>query len=445
MSAHHRAAPQPVPTARTRPGRHLAAGLALALAATVALPLLVAAPVGAQAGGPLSCPSSTIFISQDDQTQLASLDFEDGGASFSDVGSPADTRYNALAFNPADRYLYAFGVSPDDATLRDHLLRIDAAGAVTDLGLVPGGPGGNVRPNAGDIGEDGTFYVLRENQGTLYAVDLAGPSAVATTLSRTVNAADVAWIDGYLWGAEREGNLVRIDPATGQVDAFAFPALPTGGEAYGAAWRFGNGALGVSKNDTGTISTIAITDGGSASPSFELVATRPGPASQVNDGATCIGEPVDLAVDKEAPAVVEAGGEISWTVTVTNLGPGDSSGSTVTDTLPAGVSDVTADPSDTCEVQPATVTCSFGPLASGESTAVTLTGTVTEGDGGVLENRAVVYGNEEDPTPDNDEDVVETAVEEPVDIPLLAPWALVAAAGAVLAAVGVPAVRRRRA
>lgn len=425
--------------------RRAAAGLALSALAVAPAVLVGGAPASAQAGGPFSCPSSTIFISQDPVTQLASLDFEDGGASFSDVGPSSGTRYNALGFNPDDRYLYAFGISTVDDTLRDHLLRIDSAGGITDLGLVPGGPSGAERPNSGDFADDGTYYAMRENADVLYAIDVGAPSAEAISLSRGVRTADLAWLDGYLWGATGTGNLVRVDPATGQVDAFAFSAIPASGAIYGAAWRFGNGALGISENATGTIYTINITDGGSASPSFELVATRPGPASNVNDGATCIGQPVDLGVDKEGPEVVEAGGTISWTITVTNEGPGPSSGSSVVDTLPAGVSDVSADPAETCDVQSGTVTCSFGPLDSGESSSVTLSGTVSAEGDTTLENRAVVTGNEEDPNPDNDEDVVETAVEDAVDIPLLAPWALVAAAGLLLAGLGVPVLRRTRA
>src|SRR5947208_152875 len=63
------------------------------------------------------------------------------------------------------------------------------------------------------------------------------------------------------------------------------------------------------------------------------------PASRVT---TVVGEIADLAVAKTGPASVIAVGSITYTITVTNSGPSDASAVVVRDTLPAGVTFVSA-------------------------------------------------------------------------------------------------------
>lgn len=84
-----------------------------------------------------------------------------------------------------------------------------------------------------------------------------------------------------------------------------------------------------------------------------------------------------------------------------NFGPGDSSGYTVTDTVPAGITGVTS-VTPGCDVDGSTVTCFGGPLLAGEDAVITLTGTAPGTAATSTQNTATVLGNDPDPTPGND-------------------------------------------
>src|SRR2546427_39659 len=81
--------------------------------------------------------------------------------------------------------------------------------------------------------------------------------------------------------------------------------------------------------------------------------------------ATTTVRAADLAITKSAPTEATSGTDITYLLSVTNNGPTTSSGGTVTDILPAGVSFKSA--SAGCTPGTGTVTCSFGTLVSGSS------------------------------------------------------------------------------
>lgn len=106
----------------------------------------------------------------------------------------------------------------------------------------------------------------------------------------------------------------------------------------------------------------------------------------------CIG--ADLALTLSAsPSTVAAGGTLTYTMKVTNNGPIDSTGSTVVDTLPAGVTFVSASPG--CGLASGKVTCNLGALASGASTTLSILATAPN-HAASLTDTAVVTGNEKD-------------------------------------------------
>jgi uncharacterized repeat protein (TIGR01451 family) len=414
--------------------------LLVGLAALLAV-LLAATPASA---APFACEESTVFVSQNQDTQLYRLVYGAGSTTFEAVGPAAGLQYNALSFNQDDGYLYAIGLS---TSVRGHLLQIDSAGGVTDLGLVSGLPTGASGSNSlvtGAFDADGDLY-LAENRITnvIYRVDLGTQTATSITLSQSVRLADWAFVGGVLWGVEvpDSTDLVRIDPSTGAVTRFANDVVPADNPGYGAAWTYGNGHLGLSSNGTGQVYEVAITDPTGATPTFELVSTVTGPSSAQNDGASCVAdELVDLSVEKTGPAVVAPGGAITWTVVVTNEGPGTSSGHSVTDIVAGGITDLDS-PDEACApVAADTVQCVSGALEPGQSVTYTITGTAPD-QPGIVENDATVVGLEEDPDGEDDTDGHETSVEEAA-IPLVAPWP--AAVFASLAFAGFVLVRHRR-
>ena len=60
--------------------------------------------------------------------------------------------------------------------------------------------------------------------------------------------------------------------------------------------------------------------------------------------ATTTVDGADLSVSKSGDASVEVGDTISYTVTVTNIGPADAAGVTIDDVLPVGTTFVDLDP-----------------------------------------------------------------------------------------------------
>src|SRR5206468_2163834 len=119
------------------------------------------------------------------------------------------------------------------------------------------------------------------------------------------------------------------------------------------------------------------------------------PASRVT---TTVTEQADLAVAKSGPAGVLANGSITYTIAVTNNGPSTAASVVVRDTLPAGVTFVSADNGGT---QAAGVVTwpTVATLANGAS--VTHFVTVTAPAAGTLVNVAAATAATTDPTPAN--------------------------------------------
>ena len=114
-----------------------------------------------------------------------------------------------------------------------------------------------------------------------------------------------------------------------------------------------------------------------------------------------------------------AGTNYTYTLEVTNRGPSDSSGATVTDMLPAHWQFVSSS-NASCSgngADPETVTCTVGPLVSGAATSFTITAAVpSSAVPGTVTNTAQVQANEPDPNGGNDTDSETTDVVRRTDL-----------------------------
>ena len=122
---------------------------------------------------------------------------------------------------------------------------------------------------------------------------------------------------------------------------------------------------------------------------------------------------VDLGVTKSDSAdPVIVGDQFSYTVTVTNNGPDDVTGVTVTDTLPGEVGYVSAVPDQgSCTESGGVVTCSLGAIANGASVDVVIT--VDADSSGTATNDVSVAGGQPDPNSTNDSDSENTVINTP--------------------------------
>ncbi|MEZ7002058.1 hypothetical protein [Streptomyces sp. AD55] len=399
---------------RRRPRRSFIGLLVMALiltAGAVVTPLVTASRTQAAPGGPFDPADPTVFVGQEIPTRLyKAVTGASGSVTFHPEGAASPLTYNAIGYNTADNYLYGVGGTTGSGIPPASVIRIGQGGVVTRVGTetVPGGA------NWGGFASDGNLYVGGAGNTTAHRINpVNGKVLAAITLSATPSANDLTFADGYFWGGTNDGRIVRADllgaGATKAVTYFTAPFLPPA--PYGAAWTFGNGNIGVSDNVTGKVTQFRITNPRAANPTFTLVSTSPGPASGNNDGAASPGLPTDFSIVKTGPEQFKPGSTVTYTLKVRNNGPGNSSGYTVTDTVPAPLTNVRTTTAG-CSVSGNAVTCVGGRTLAGTENTVTVTADSPAGMTGCVTNTGAVLANEQDPgAGDNQSSVTSCAVE----------------------------------
>jgi uncharacterized repeat protein (TIGR01451 family) len=110
----------------------------------------------------------------------------------------------------------------------------------------------------------------------------------------------------------------------------------------------------------------------------------------------------ELSVTKtDSTHWVRVGAALTYTITVTNDGPADATGLTLTDVLPSdNVSLVSATPTQGVCAGTTTISCDLGTLGSGQSVTVTIVVTAISANGStdmvIVANTASVSANEPD-------------------------------------------------
>jgi uncharacterized repeat protein (TIGR01451 family)/CSLREA domain-containing protein len=121
-----------------------------------------------------------------------------------------------------------------------------------------------------------------------------------------------------------------------------------------------------------------------------------------------LAEQADLEISKaDSPDPVTVGDNLTYTITVTNRGPDAATNVVVTDTLPSGVTFVSASPG--CVHSAGVVTCNLGNIPAGGSVTITIVVTVTAP--GTISNTATVTSDTLDPNTANDSDAEPTEVQ----------------------------------
>jgi uncharacterized repeat protein (TIGR01451 family) len=390
--------------------RWLAGSLALALAFTAAA---LASPLDTATAAPapaFDCAEPRFFAQAEQPLGTGQL-FQGrytaaGGSQWDELGGTvADpTLYNALAFNPTDEYLYATVYRPSGGTgTAGSFVRIDRDGIPVNVGpsvAALGNPPSTLW-DAGEFGPDGTYYVASGNAGTQKIYKITGLDGAPTVkpirteipLSAPIRFADLAFKDGYLWahsyGVDNQFHRIGLN---GAVTSISSAAIPTSN--YGSAFAMTNGNLAfVGTNNL--MYQVAVTGSTTATPSFDLVSTVAAPTNQRSDATNCsTAKHANLSVAKTGPATVIMGEQVEWTITVTNNGPGVSSGFVALDTLPAGVTGAVATSEhSSCGPKDGLIVCNGGRLAVDQSAVIKLTATAPMTVGTIV-NTVRVVGNE---------------------------------------------------
>ncbi len=219
-------------------------------------------------------------------------------------------------------------------------------------------------------------------------------------------------------------------PVTGVTVTDTLPAgvtflsvTPTQGSGSHAA---GTVTVNLGSLDSGGAATITIVVNVPSSATGSLLNQAvvtgdnidPVPLNNSDDEPTQIIQQIDLAIDKaDTPDPVVAGQQLTYTLLVTNLGPSDASGVTAVDTLPAGVSYVSATTTQgNVTASGGTITAALGDLAPGAEATVTILVDVSPAARDTLVNSAQVSGNETETNLENNFDEVSTAVSPQIDL-----------------------------
>ena len=133
--------------------------------------------------------------------------------------------------------------------------------------------------------------------------------------------------------------------------------------------------------------------------------------------ATSTVDPVaDLSVTKtDSPDPVLVNQELTYAIGVQNNGPSTATSVSVSDTLPAGVTYVSATPSQgTCSQSAGTVSCSLGTIANGSSASVQIK--VVPPTNGSITNQATASSSVSDPNSANNTATATTTVRRSADL-----------------------------
>lgn len=143
------------------------------------------------------------------------------------------------------------------------------------------------------------------------------------------------------------------------------------------------------------------------------------PSNDTTTETTQVVAEADMSISKEDVVdPVMAGDPIVYTLTYQNLGPSDATGAQVIDTLPAGVSFVSATPDQgTCIEASGSVSCNVGAMSAGDSGQISIVVDVpTDASEGTLSNTATISSDIVDPEPSNDSATESTTVGASADL-----------------------------
>ena len=218
--------------------------------------------------------------------------------------------------------------------------------------------------------------------------------------------------------------------------------LPTDLSFVSGSFTSGSGTVTESPAGSGNLS-IAVDDlAASGSATFDVVVDVAADAgTMLTNTATVVGTPdtdtdntnneatettpvvrnVDVGVTKTSSGTATAGGQLTYTIEVTNNGPGDARGVEVTDTLASSLTFVSFDAGTSSVTQSANgqdLTFTVGTLTSGQTETFTFLVDIASSATGTLVNQADITTTDTDTDSTNDSDTDSVAIAIDTDLTL---------------------------
>jgi uncharacterized repeat protein (TIGR01451 family) len=192
---------------------------------------------------------------------------------------------------------------------------------------------------------------------------------------------------------------------------------PDSGDTLSYAWtQTGRPSVPLSGADTATPTFTAPAE--ATVLTFRLT-VNDGTLSDSSSVIITVNPVSDLSIAKtDSPDPVEAAQTLTYTLAVSNQGPSTATNVEVTDTLPAGTSNVSTsgtDPSWTCNEVSGKVTCTRASLAVGAAPQIQIQ-VKAPNEGGSISNTASVSATEYDPVPVNNSETQATSVTPVADL-----------------------------
>ena len=240
------------------------------------------------------------------------------------------------------------------------------------------------------------------------------PAAVGDLVTYTLAVANA--------GPVNAENTVLSDPLP---DALASPEVSLDGGRSFQPWA---GTLALGTLLPGQAQTILLRGTVRASADALLINTAtvqsdtpdPNPDNNTDTEELPVQLAADLAITKlGSPSPVSAGGLLTYTLDLTNLGPADAQNVSLTDPLPPLLSDGAYSLDNGGTWQPWTGSLALGTLPAGDHRQILLRGTVAQGTSGTLTNTAVVTSDTPDPNPDNNQATERTPIDTAADLAVL--------------------------
>lgn len=295
--------------------------------------------------------SDGIFQSIGTNTQLTQVYYDGTNYTYDNIGSPATYTYNAMGYNPADGYLYAFRGTHDSPDNQNNsvLIQIDPHdGTIVEIGTVPGLFQDNFHYYInGTFDENGNFYVRIRQENSLpqlqdrslfkiTGIASGNPQATRIGLNKVLNIADMAYstTTGLIYTVHiMNGKFYSINPNNGNVVYIGPSGLSSTAKHMGAMIGAAGEIYGFA-NDGGMYQFNLAT--GAAT----LI--QPTPVAGNNDAAHCVTAALDFTTDLSITKVAiqptyMPNETVTFHVTVENVSSFGLIGVVVTDALPPGI------------------------------------------------------------------------------------------------------------